>query len=68
MVQRGAKANPPHHREQWGNHKMSLRNGKVINHRRRIPVGVQVVVSLLEWHRICPDLVQESRQVLRIGS
>jgi hypothetical protein len=48
--------------------KISLRNGKVINHRRRIPVGIQVVVSSLEWHRICPDLVQDSRQILRIGS
>ena len=48
--------------------KMSLRNGKVINHRRRIPVGIKVVVSSLEWHRMCPDLVQDSRQILRIGS
>ena len=47
---------------------MGIRNGKVINHRRRIPVGIQVVVSSLEWHRICPDLVQDSRQILRIGS
>ena len=41
---------------------MILRNGKVVDYRRRIPVGIQVVVSFLEWHRICPDLVQESRK------
>jgi hypothetical protein len=75
MIQRGAKAKS-HHREHGkdetennrGTIKMSLRNGKVINDRRRIPVGIQVVVSSPEWHRICPDLVQDSRQILRIGS
>jgi hypothetical protein len=74
MIQRGSKG-IPHHREHGkdgtennrGIIKKSLRNGKVINHRRRIPVGIQVVVSSLEWHRICPDLVQDSRQIFRIG-
>jgi hypothetical protein len=47
--------------------KMSLRNGNMINYRRRIPVGIQVVVGLLEWHRICPEFVQDSRKILRIG-
>jgi hypothetical protein len=55
-------------KENKGFIEMILRNGKVVNYRRRIPVGIQVVVSLLEWHRICPDLVQESRKIFRIGS
>jgi hypothetical protein len=45
-----------------------LRNGEVINHGRRIPVGIQVVVSSLEWSRNRVELVQVSNQVLRIGS
>jgi hypothetical protein len=45
-----------------------LRNGDVINHGRRIPVGIQVVVSSLEWSRSREELVQVSSEVLRIGS
>jgi hypothetical protein len=40
----------------------------VIKHRGRIPVGIQVVVSSLEWSRSRPELVQDTREVLRIGS
>jgi hypothetical protein len=40
----------------------------VINHGRRIPVGIQVIVSSLEWPRSRPELVQEKTEVLRIGS
>ena len=45
-----------------------LRDGEVINHRRRIPVGIQVVVSSLEWPLNRVEPVQVSNQVLRIGS
>ena len=61
MVQMGTENNR-------GSIKTRLRNGKVINHRRRIPVGIQVVVGSLKWDRICPDLVQDSGQILRIGN
>lgn len=45
-----------------------LRDGEVIDHRRRIPVGIQVVVSSLEWSLNRVEPVQVSNQVLRIGS
>ena len=40
----------------------------MINHGRRIPLGVQVVVSSLEWSHGRPELVQVTREVPRIGS
>jgi hypothetical protein len=40
----------------------------MINHGRRVPVGIQVVVSLREWSHSRPELVQESSEVLWIGS
>jgi hypothetical protein len=45
-----------------------LRNRYVIDHGRRIPVRIQVVLSLLEWTCSRPVLVQVGREVLRIGS
>ena len=44
-----------------------LRNGDVIDQRRRIPVRIQVVVGSREWSRGRPSLVQETREVSRIG-
>jgi len=44
-----------------------LRNEHIINHGRWIPVGIQVVVSSLEWSIGCPVLVQESKLVFWIG-
>ena len=45
-----------------------LCNRDVINHGRRIPVGIQVIICSLEWSRSRPELVQDTRKVLRIGS
>ena len=45
-----------------------LHNGDVINHGRRIPVGIHVVVRLLEWPHVRPSFVQKTIDVPRIGS
>ena len=48
--------NTPHYWERsviWPH----LRNGDVIDRGRRIPVGIQVIVSPLEWSRSRPVLV-----------
>jgi hypothetical protein len=45
-----------------------LRDREVINHRRRIPVGVQVIVRSLERSRSRPELLKVRNQVLRVGS
>ena len=43
-------------------------NWDVIDHRRRVPVGVQVVVCFQRPFRCCPQLVQERGEVLRVRS
>ena len=44
-----------------------LRSGESIDRGRRIPLGIQVVVGSLEWPCGRPGLVQETREVARIG-
>jgi hypothetical protein len=43
-------------------------NWNVIDHRRRVPAGVQVVVCLQGPFRCCPQLVQVRDEVLRVRS
>ena len=45
-----------------------LSNRYVINHGRRIPIRIQVVVSSLEWTRSRPEFVQVSGKVFRVCS
>src|SRR6267142_3807869 len=44
-----------------------LRNRDVIDNGGGIPVGIQMIVSLRVRSRSCPELVQESSQVLGIS-
>jgi hypothetical protein len=45
-----------------------LCNGEVVDHRARVPVRIQVVVCSWEWSCSSPELVQDGREVLRVGS
>jgi hypothetical protein len=46
---------------------LQLRNGDVIEHGGWVPIGIQMIVSPREWARSRPELVQERREVLRVG-
>ena len=43
------------------------RNGEVVDDGGRVPVGIQVVVGAWEWSRSGPELVENSREVLRVS-
>ena len=45
-----------------------LRKGHVIDYRRRVPVGIEMVVGSREWPHSRPKLVQVGNNVPRIGS
>jgi hypothetical protein len=40
----------------------------VVEHRGGVPAGVQVVIGFREWARRRPVLLQEGREIIRIGS
>jgi len=45
-----------------------LCNGEVVDHGARVPVRIQVVVGSWEWSYSSPELVQDGREVLRVGN